>query len=216
MGGSRHTHSQPDHATSLAVRMLRRNMIDRCQLEDTLQSVGRRCTASVRRMVRCIGARQQRRRRQENNPMECTIQWLPASGMAFVAETGSGHLLTMDGAPDGGGRNLAPRPMEVVLAGTGGCTAYDVVVILRKSGQDIRGCDLSLKSERAEKDPKVFTKVHFHFTVRGRNLKPNLVERAIKLSHEKYCSASIMMEKTAELTHSFEIVDDAADLPATV
>jgi putative redox protein len=147
--------------------------------------------------------------------MECTVRWTGLSGMTFVAETGSGHLVTMDGAPEGGGRNLAPRPMEVVLAGTGGCTAYDVVVILRKSGQDIRGCDLTLTSERAEKDPKVFTKVHFHFTVRGRNLKTNLVERAIKLSHEKYCSASIMMEKTAVLTHSFEIVDDAADLTAT-
>jgi putative redox protein len=144
--------------------------------------------------------------------MECTVRWTGLSGMTFVAETGSGHLVTMDGAPEGGGRNLAPRPMEVVLAGTGGCTAYDVVVILRKSGQDIRGCDLSLTSERAEKDPTVFTKAHFHFTVRGRNLKPNLVERAIKLSHEKYCSASIMMEKTAELTHSFEIVDDATDM----
>ena len=143
--------------------------------------------------------------------MECTIRWTGLSGMTFVAETGSGHLVTMDGAPEGGGRNLAPRPMEVVLAGTGGCTAYDVVVILRKSGQDIRGCDLTLTSERAEKDPKVFTKVHFHFTVRGRNMKANLVERAIKLSHEKYCSASIMMEKTATLSHSFEIVDDAAE-----
>jgi putative redox protein len=121
----------------------------------------------------------------------------------------------MDGAPDGGGRNLAPRPMEVVLAGTGGCTAYDVVVILRKSGQDIRGCDLTLKSERSEKDPKVFTKIHFHFTVRGRNLKANLVERAIKLSHEKYCSASIMLEKTADLTHSFEIIDDLQETPPT-
>jgi putative redox protein len=119
----------------------------------------------------------------------------------------------MDGAPDGGGRNLAPRPMEVVLAGTGGCTAYDVVVILRKSGQDIRGCDVTLQSERAEKDPKVFTKVHFHFIVRGFNLKANLVERAIKLSHEKYCSASIMMEKTAEITHSFEVIEEG---PATV
>ena len=146
--------------------------------------------------------------------MECTVRWTGLSGMTFVAETGSGHLVTMDGAPEGGGRNLAPRPMEVVLAGTGGCTAYDVVVILRKSGQDIRGCDLTLTSERAEKDPKVFTKVHFHFTVRGRNLKTNLVERAIKLSHEKYCSASIMMENTAVLTHSFEIVDEAADLSA--
>lgn len=142
--------------------------------------------------------------------MECTVRWTGLSGMTFLAETGSGHIVTMDGAPEGGGRNLAPRPMEVVLAGTGGCTAYDVVMILRKSGQDIRACDVTLKSERAEKDPKVFTKIHFHFIVRGRNLKANVVERAIKLSHEKYCSASIMLEKTAEMTHSFEIVEDAA------
>ena len=144
--------------------------------------------------------------------MECTVTWTGASGtqsnMGFVAETGSGHVVNMDGEPEGGGHNLAPRPMELVLAGTGGCTAFDVVLILRKSGQDIRGCDVSLKAERAEKDPKVFTQVHFHFTVRGRDLKTNLVERAIKLSHEKYCSASIMLEKTAQLTHSFEIVDD--------
>ena len=105
--------------------------------------------------------------------------------------------------------------MEVVLAGTGGCTAYDVVLILRKSGLDVRGCDVTLHSERAEKDPKVFTKIHFHFIVRGRQLKANLVERAIKLSHEKYCSASIMLEKTAEITHSFEIVDDAVDVATT-
>lgn len=135
--------------------------------------------------------------------------------MTFLAETGSGHIVTMDGAPEGGGRNLAPRPMEIVLAGTGGCTAYDVVLILRKSNQDVRGCDVTLRSERAEKDPKVFTKVHFHFTVRGINLKPSLVERAIKLSHEKYCSASIMLEKTAELTHSFEIIDDMTGESAT-
>jgi putative redox protein len=146
--------------------------------------------------------------------MECTVRWTGLSGMSFLAETGSGHLITMDGAPDGGGRNLAPRPMETVLAGTGGCTAYDVVLILRKSGQDIRGCELTMKSVRAEKDPKVFLEIHFHFIVRGRNLKPNLVERAIKLSHEKYCSASIMLEKTAKLTHSFEIIDDLEDLPA--
>jgi putative redox protein len=143
--------------------------------------------------------------------MECTVGWTGTSGMTFLAETGSGHIVTMDGAPEGGGRNLAPRPMEIVLAGTGGCTAYDVVLILRKSHQDVRGCNVSLKAERAEKDPKVFTKVHLHFTVRGRNLKENLVERAIKLSHEKYCSASIMLEKTAELTHSFEIIDDLAE-----
>jgi putative redox protein len=143
--------------------------------------------------------------------MECTVRWTGQSGMTFLAETGSGHVVAMDGAPEGGGRNLASRPMEVVLAGTGGCTAYDVVLILRKSHQDVRGCDVTLRSERAEKEPKVFTKIHFHFTVRGRNLKPNLVERAIKLSHEKYCSASIMLEKTAELTHSFEIIDDLAN-----
>ncbi|WP_050479552.1 OsmC family protein [Herbaspirillum rhizosphaerae] len=143
--------------------------------------------------------------------MECTVRWTGLSGMTFLAETGSGHVVAMDGAPDGGGRNLAPRPMEMVLLGTGGCTAYDVVVILRKSGQDIRGCEVTLKSERAEQDPKVFTKIHFHFTVRGRNLKTNVVERAIKLSHDKYCSASIMLEKTAEMTHSFEIVDDLSD-----
>jgi putative redox protein len=146
--------------------------------------------------------------------MECTVRWTGLSGMTFLAETGSGHLVAMDGAPDGGGRNLAPRPMEVMLAGTGGCTAYDVVLILRKSGQDIRGCEVKLTSERAEKDPKVFTKIHFHFIVQGRNLKQNLVERAIKLSHEKYCSASIMLEKSAELTHSFEIVDDMVAPPA--
>ena len=142
--------------------------------------------------------------------MECTVRWTGLSGMTFLAETGSGHVVAMDGAVEGGGRNLAPRPMELVLAGTGGCTAYDVVLILRKSQQDIRGCDVTLQSERAEKEPKVFTRINFHFIVRGRNLKPNLVERAIKLSHEKYCSASIMLEKTAEMTHTFEIVEDDA------
>ena len=146
--------------------------------------------------------------------MECTVRWAGLSGMTFLAETGSGHLLTMDGAADGGGRNLAPRPMEVVLAGTGACTAYDVVLILRKSGQDITGCDARLTSERAEKDPKVFTAIHFHFTVRGRQLKTNIVERAIRLSHEKYCSASIMLEKTATITHSFEIVEEPGGVPA--
>jgi putative redox protein len=143
--------------------------------------------------------------------METTVRWTGLSGMTFVAETGSGHLVTMDGAPEGGGRNLAPRPMEVLLAGTGGCTAYDVVIILRKSGQDVRGCDVKLTSERADTDPKVFTKIHFHFTVRGRNLRANIVERAIKMSHEKYCSASIMLEKTAEMTHSYEIIDDVTE-----
>jgi len=138
--------------------------------------------------------------------MECTIDWLPASGMAFVAETGSGHLVTMDGAPDGGGRNLAPRPMETVLAGTGACTAYDVVLILRRGRHDVRGCRVKVTSERAEQDPKVFTKIHTHFIVTGLNLAETAVERAIALSHEKYCSATIMLGKTAAITTSFEIV----------
>jgi len=128
--------------------------------------------------------------------------------MTFLAETDSNHVVAMDGAPDGGGRNLAPRPMEVVLLGTGGCTAYDVVVILKKSGQDVRGCEVKLTSERAAVDPKVFTRIHMHFIVRGRGLKRNLVEHAIRLSHEKYCSASIMLGKTAEITKDFELVED--------
>ncbi|MFT3666601.1 OsmC family protein [Piscinibacter sp.] len=138
--------------------------------------------------------------------MECTINWLPDSGMAFLAETGSGHLLTMDGAPDGGGRNLAPRPMETVLAGTGGCTAYDVVLILKRGRHDVRGCQVKLEAQRAEADPKVFTKIHMHFVVKGRELPEAAVERAIRMSHEKYCSASAMLARTAEMTTSFEIV----------
>jgi putative redox protein len=138
--------------------------------------------------------------------MECTVRW--TSGMTFLAETGSNHVVAMDGAPDGGGRNLAPRPMEMVLLGTGGCTAYDVVVILKKSGQSITGCEVKVTSERAPVDPKVFTKIHMHFVVRGRALKKNLVEHAIRLSHEKYCSASIMLGKTAEITKDFEIVEE--------
>ncbi|MFN7835871.1 MAG: OsmC family protein [Burkholderiaceae bacterium] len=140
--------------------------------------------------------------------MECTVKWNGLPDMSFTAESGSGHLLNMDGAPDGGGRNLAPRPMELVLIGTGGCTAYDVVLILRKSGQDVRACEVEVKSERAEKDPKVFTRIHFHFKVRGRGLSGNMVERAIKLSHDKYCSATIMLNKTAEITHTSEVIDD--------
>ena len=138
--------------------------------------------------------------------MECTVRWA-GEGMSFVAETGSNHLVTMDGAPEGGGRNLAPRPMEMVLLGTGGCTAYDVVVILRKSGQDVKGCEVKLTAERAATDPKVFTKIHMHWTVRGRALKPNIVENAIRLTHEKYCSATAMLIKTAEVTRDFEIIE---------
>jgi len=138
--------------------------------------------------------------------MECVVRW--TEGMTFLAETGSNHVVAMDGAPEGGGRNLAPRPMEMVLLGTGGCTAYDVMVILRKSGQDVTGCEVKLESTRAETDPKVFTRIHMHFKLRGRGLKPKIVEQAIRLSHEKYCSASIMLGKTAEITEDYEIVED--------
>ena len=138
--------------------------------------------------------------------MECTIHWMPATGMGFVAETGSGHLLTMDGAPDGGGRNLAPRPMETLLAGAGACTAYDVVLILKRGRQDVTGCTIKVQAERAETDPKVFTHINLHFTVSGRNLAETAVARAIALSHEKYCSATIMLAKTAAISTSFDIV----------
>lgn len=137
--------------------------------------------------------------------MECTVRW--HDGMSFIAETGSGHMVAMDGAAEAGGRNLAPRPMELLLAGTGGCTAFDVVMILKKGRQDISGCEVKLSADRAGEDPKVFTRINMHFMVRGRSLKPDAVERAIKLSAEKYCSASIMLGKTAEMTHSWEIVE---------
>jgi putative redox protein len=132
--------------------------------------------------------------------------------MGFIAETGSGHVLAMDGAPDAakpenGGLNLAPRPMEAMLAGTGGCTAYDVVLILKRGRHQIQGCSVKLTSERALTDPKVFTRVHMHFVVTGRALDPAAVERAIALSHDKYCSASIMLGKTAEITTSFEVLE---------
>ncbi len=148
--------------------------------------------------------------------MECTVSWTgntgAQSGMGFIAETGSGHVLVMDGAPDAvkpenGGKNLAPRPMETVLAGTGGCTAYDVVLILKRGRHDVQGCSVKLTAERAETDPKVFTKVHMHFTVRGRGLPAAAVERAISMSHEKYCSASIMIGKTADITTSFDLIE---------
>ena len=139
--------------------------------------------------------------------MECTVRWT-GDGMTFLAETGSNHVVAMDGAPEGGGRNLAPRPMEMVLLGTGGCTAYDVVVILRKSGQQVTGCEVKLVAERAETDPKVFTRIHMQFTVRGHALKKNLVEHAVRLSHEKYCSASAMLGKTADITKDVEIIDE--------
>ena len=151
--------------------------------------------------------------------MECTVNWMGVagltgskSGMTFVAETGSGHTLVMDGAPDeakpeNGGANMAPRPMETVLAGTGGCTAYDVVLILKRGRHDVRGCSVKLTSERAPVDPKVFTKIHMHFVVTGKGLTSSSVERAIAMSHDKYCSATIMLGKMAEITTSFEVLE---------
>ena len=151
----------------------------------------------------------------EDETMECTVSWTGAtgarSGMGFVAETGSGHVIAMDGAPDdarpgNGGRNLAPRPMETVLAGTGGCTAYDVVLILKRGRHAVTGCQVKVHADRAETDPKVFTRIRLHFVVSGRNLPEAAVARAIEMSHEKYCSATIMLAKTAEIGTSFEIV----------
>ena len=131
--------------------------------------------------------------------------------MSFVAQTGSGHTLVMDGAPDAakpdnGGANLAPRPMETVLAGAGGCTAYDVVLILKRGRQDVRGCSVKLSAERAEVDPRVFTRINMHFVVTGKGLTSSAVERAIAMSHDKYCSATIMLSKTADISTSFELV----------
>lgn len=141
--------------------------------------------------------------------MECTINWLPSSGMAFSAETGSGHLLTMDGAPEGGGRNLAPRPMETLLAGAGACTAYDVVLILKRGRHQVQGCQVRVQADRAEVEPKVFTRIQMHFTVTGHNLSEPAVQRAVQLSYEKYCSATAMLAKTAEITLHVEVVQAA-------
>lgn len=149
--------------------------------------------------------------------MECTVSWTgpsastgSPSGMTFIAATGSGHTLVMDGAPDAnkpelGGANLAPRPMETLLAAAGGCTAYDVVLILQRGRHEVDGCSVKLTSERAPLDPKVFTKIHMHFTVTGKGLAAGPVERAIAMSHDKYCSATIMLAKTAVVTTSFGI-----------
>ena len=140
--------------------------------------------------------------------MECTVKWIN-DGMSFLAQTGSGHLVTMDGPPEFGGQNLAPRPMEMLLAGTGGCTAFDVVSILQKGRHPVRGCEVQLSAERAATDPKVFTRIHFHYRVSGRALKPDAVRRAIELSKDKYCSASVMLGATATITYDFEVLEDA-------
>ncbi|MCU0840409.1 MAG: OsmC family protein [Thiobacillaceae bacterium] len=138
--------------------------------------------------------------------MKARVKWV--EDVCFMGEAGSGHALVMDGSPDIGGRNLGPRPMEMLLLGAGGCTSVDVVMILKKSRQAVTGCEVSVEAERADDHPKVFTKIHMHFTVRGRNLKAETVERAIQLSAEKYCSATIMLGRTAAVTHDFEIVEE--------
>jgi putative redox protein len=138
--------------------------------------------------------------------MECKVTW-SGEGMSFVAETGSQHSLVMDGAPEAGGQNLGPRPMELLLAGTGGCTAFDVVLILKKGRHAVTNCEVQISADRAETDPKVFTRIHFSFKVSGKQLKRESVERAIALSKEKYCSASIMLGKTATITHDVEIIE---------
>ena len=135
--------------------------------------------------------------------MRVRIKWV--EGMSFLGESESGHAFLMDGAAEAGGRNLGPRPMETVLMGAGACTSIDVVHILKKGRSDITDCVAEIVAERASTDPKVFTSIHFHFIVSGRNLKPEQVERAIQLSHEKYCSASIMLSKSAAISHDFEI-----------
>ncbi|MDR3410325.1 MAG: OsmC family protein [Formivibrio sp.] len=137
--------------------------------------------------------------------MKANLKW--AGDASFQATSESGHTITMDGPAESGGRNLGPRPMEMLLMGTAGCSAYDVVHILKKSRQDIRDCTLEIDAERASEDPKVFTRIHLHFVVTGKNLKNEQVGRAIKLSAEKYCSASIMLGKTADITHDFEIIE---------
>ena len=137
--------------------------------------------------------------------MKCRIKWL--DHMSFVGESDSGHSLVMDGAPDAGGRNLGVRPMEMLLLGLGGCTAFDVVSILHKSRQQISDCEVEIEAERALEIPKIFTHIHVHFIVSGRGLDEKKVSKAVSLSSDKYCSASRMLEKAATITHDFEIVE---------
>ena len=150
--------------------------------------------------------------------MQCTVTWTGASGaqspMGFLAETASGHAFMMDGAPDAakpenGGRNLAPRPLEVVLAGSGACSAYDVVLILKRGRHKVRSCSVKLLAERAASEPKVFTSIKMHFTVGGKGVPAAAVERAIAMSREKYCSATAMLGKTAEISTSFDLIEAA-------
>ncbi len=140
--------------------------------------------------------------------MKARVKWVEQA--TFIGESGSGHAVVMDGPPEGGGRNLGIRPMEMLLIGMGACTAYDVVHILNKSRQPITDCVAELSAERAAEEPKVFTHIHVHFVVKGAGLKESAVKRAVDLSAEKYCSASIMLGKTAKITHDFEIIDESA------
>lgn len=137
--------------------------------------------------------------------MKSRVKWVEEASFLGISE--SGHSVLMDGPPDHGGRNIGPRPMELLLMGTAGCTTFDVVHILKKSRQQVLGCEVAVDAERADTEPKVFTRIHFHFIVSGKDLKPEVVERAVNLSAEKYCSASIMLGKTAVITHDFEIRD---------
>lgn len=138
--------------------------------------------------------------------MQATVKWI--DGRMFVGESGSGHAVVMDGPPDHGGRNLGIRPMEMLLIGVGGCSSFDVVEILEKGRNEVTSCKVELQAERADGVPAVFTRIHLHFIVKGRNLKAANVERAIKLSAEKYCSASIMLGKSVDISHDFEIIED--------
>ncbi len=138
--------------------------------------------------------------------MKARVKWVEQ--VSFLGETESNHAVLMDGSPAAGGRNLGPRPMEMLLLGTGGCTSFDVISILKKSRQKVTDCYVELQAERADTDPKVFTKIHMHFVVTGKGIKPEVVEKAIKLSAEKYCSASIMLGQTAAITHDFDVVED--------
>jgi putative redox protein len=136
--------------------------------------------------------------------MKARVKWVEQ--VAFLGETESNHAVLMDGAPAAGGRNLGPRPMEMLLLGAGGCTSFDVIAILKKSRQAVTACHVEIEADRADTDPKVFTKIHMHFVIEGKNIKPEVVEKAIKLSAEKYCSASIMLGATAAMTHDFEVI----------
>ena len=138
--------------------------------------------------------------------MKARIKWL--DHMSFIGESDSGHSVVMDGSPEVGGRNLAARPMEMVLLGMGGCTAFDVVMILQRARQPITDCVIELTAERADEVPKVFTKIHAHYIVKGKGLSEKQVEKAVTLSAEKYCSVSIMLGKTATITHDYEIIED--------